>query len=61
MPILVVSVLIFIVSVDIMFWLESGATVVESVVVVVSPLLLQATNAPAITTTDNNFFIVPWF
>lgn len=37
---------------------DESATFVESVLVVVSLLLLQATNAPAITTIDKNFFIV---
>jgi hypothetical protein len=37
---------------------ESVVVVVESAVVVFSPLLLQATNAPAIANITKNFFIV---
>jgi len=50
----VVSPIVFIVVVSVL-------TVVLSVVVFVSLLLLQATNAPAITTADKSFFIVPRF
>jgi hypothetical protein len=44
-----------------MFWFESAGAIVESLLVVDSPLLLQATNVPAIATTAKSFFIVPGF
>jgi hypothetical protein len=57
----VVSIILFVVSI-IMFCPESaGAMVVVSELVVDSPLLLQAINAPAIQTTAKSFFIVLWF
>jgi hypothetical protein len=50
----VVSLIVFIVVVSVL-------TVLLSVLVVLSPLLLQATKAPAITITPKNFFIARGF